>query len=116
ELQGWKLVRVVHLKDDRRDHFETSLDVWELFRTVVRERKEREFDPTFQTLRDCIYSPDFSKESRATQKRLADTLALMETLATWSDQMLRLEPSTLMKLLKLGSSIQKFVRGDTKRT
>lgn len=115
ELQGWKLVKVVHLKDDRRDHFETSLDVWELFRTVVLERKEREFDPTFKMLRDCIHSADFSKESRATQKRLSDTLTLMETLGTWTDQMLRLEPSTLMKLLKLGSSIQKFVRGDTRR-
>jgi DNA-binding transcriptional regulator GbsR (MarR family) len=29
ELQSWNLVRIVHLKGDRRDHFETSTDVWE---------------------------------------------------------------------------------------
>ena len=46
ELITINLVRTVHLHADRRDHFETSKDVWELFRTVIRERKMREFDPT----------------------------------------------------------------------
>jgi DNA-binding transcriptional regulator GbsR (MarR family) len=114
ELQGWKLVRVAHIMGDRRDHFETSLDVWELFRTVVRERKEREFDPTITTLRECLASPDFNQEEKASQKRIAETLALMQTLTTWTDEMLRLEPSTLMKLLKMGASVQRLVRGNAK--
>ena len=38
ELINLKLVRVSHKVGERRDHFETSKDVWELFRTVVRER------------------------------------------------------------------------------
>ena len=111
ELQSWKLVKVAHIMGERRDHFETSLDVWELFRTVVRGRKEREFDPTIETLRECLASPDLAKEGKAAQKRIAETLALMETLTTWADEMLRLEPATLMKLLKMGASVQKFVRG-----
>lgn len=114
ELQSWKLVKMAHILGDRRDHFETSLDVWELFRTVVRERKEREFDPTITTLRECLASPDLAKEDKAAQKRIAETLALMETLTTWADEMLRLEPATLMKLLKMGASVQKFVRSDAK--
>lgn len=114
ELQGWKLVRVTHIMGDRRDHFDTSHDVWELLRTVVRGRKEREFDPTIETLRECLASPDIAKEDKATQQRIAETLALMETVTSWSDEMLKLEPSTLMKLLKMGATIQKFVRGDAK--
>src|SRR6516164_2194531 len=39
ELQGWGIVRVVHVLGDRRDHFETTKDVWEIFRTVSEERK-----------------------------------------------------------------------------
>src|SRR5688572_30345745 len=54
ELQNWSLVRIVHLVGDRRDHFETAQDPWELMRTIVRQRKAREFDPTVQTLRDCV--------------------------------------------------------------
>lgn len=114
ELQGWKLVKVAHIMGERRDHFETSLDVWELFRTVVRERKVREFDPTISTLRECLASPELSQEDKAAQQRIAETLALMETLTTWTDEMLRLDPATLMKLLKMGASVQRFVRGDAK--
>lgn len=114
ELQSWKLVKVAHIMGERRDHFETSLDVWELFRTVVRERKVREFDPTISTLRECLASPELSQEDKAAQQRIAETLALMETLTTWTDEMLRLEPATMMKLLKMGASVQKFVRGDAK--
>lgn len=114
ELQNWKLVKVSHLMGDRRDHFETSLDVWELFRTIVRERKMRELDPTISTLRECLASPELPQEEQAAQQRIAETLALMETLTSWTDEMLRLEPATLMKLLKMGAAVQKFVRGDAR--
>ncbi len=112
ELQNWKLVKLAHVMGDRRAHFETSVDVWELFRTVVRERKERELKPTIETLRQCINHSEFGQEDPASQERIRETLALMETITTWTDEMLRLEPATLMKLLKMGASIQKFVRGD----
>src|SRR5919109_266169 len=42
ELQGWGIVKVVHLLGDRRDHFESLKDVWEMFRIIVEERKKRE--------------------------------------------------------------------------
>ena len=106
ELQNWNLINIVHVMGDRRDHFATSTDVWELFRTVVRERKEREFDPTISVLRDCLASKDISKEEAAAQQRIKETLALMEALSTWGDQMLKLEPATLMKVMKLGAKIQ----------
>src|SRR3954471_612612 len=62
ELQNWNLLRVTHLLGDRRDYFETSLDVWTLFRTVVRERKEREFDPTTRALQAMTAMPGFESE------------------------------------------------------
>ena len=110
ELQNWNLIRIVHVMGDRRDHFETSTDVWELFRTVVRERKEREFDPTINVLRDCLGSQDLAKEDAATQQRIKETLALMESLSSWGDQMLKLEPATLMKVMKLGAKIQNLLQ------
>src|SRR5215510_852673 len=42
ELQGWGIVRITHLIDDRRDHFESMKDVWEMFRVIVNERRKRE--------------------------------------------------------------------------
>ena len=54
ELQSWNLIRSTHLMGDRRDHFESMADVWEMFRVVVDERKKRELDPTLAVLRECI--------------------------------------------------------------
>lgn len=109
ELQNWNLIHIVHVMGDRRDHYSTSGDVWALFTTVVRERKEREFDPTISVLRECLTSEDLSKEDSVAQQRIKDTLALMESLSTWGEQMLRLEPATLMKVMKLGAKIQNLI-------
>jgi DNA-binding transcriptional regulator GbsR (MarR family) len=112
ELLNWNLIRTTHVLGDRRDYFETSLDVWELFRTIVRERKEREFDPTVRVLQELVSTPGFEQESPDAQDRVRETLRFMQTLGTWSEEMLRLSPPTLEKVMRLGASVQKFVRGD----
>ncbi len=114
ELQGWGLVKVVHLLGDRRDHFETSGDVWELLRVIVRGRKQREFEPTIQTLRECLARPELAQESAVTRQRITETLVLMETMSVWVDEMLRLPPETLVKIMKLGAKIQSLLRGKSK--
>ena len=53
ELMSWRLVTVNHILGDRRDHFETEKDLWEIFTCVVEERKKREIDPTLTLLRQC---------------------------------------------------------------
>lgn len=111
ELQSWGLVRIVHLLGDRRDHFETSGDVWELLRVIVRGRKAREFEPTVQALRECLAHPELGRESALSRQRVGETLVLMETLSAWVDEMLRLPPETLMKIMKLGARIQGLMRG-----
>lgn len=110
ELQNWDLVKVVHQIGDRRDHFETLQDPWELLRVIVRERKEREFDPTVAFLRDCTDNPALAREDPATQKRLRETLALMESLSSWADQMLGMDNTVLKRLAKLGAKVQAFLK------
>ncbi len=116
ELSNWNLIRSVPLMGDRRDHYETTTDVWELFRTVVRERKSREFDPTIEVLRDCLKSGDIASEDKAAQMRIKETLALMEALSSWASEMIRLEPSTMMKVIKLGAKVQHLVHGKPSAT
>ncbi len=73
ELQGWSLVRLVHLSGDRRDHYETSTHVWELMRTIARERQKREIAPTVDVLRQLLSDPKMRQEpvevSVASKKR-----------------------------------------------
>lgn len=114
ELQSWNLVKLVHIAGDRRDHFETATHVWELLRTIVRGRKQREFDPTIQALRDCLAHPELGRESAVARQRINETLVLMETTSVWVDEMLRLPPETLVKIMKLGAKIQGMLRGKSK--
>jgi DNA-binding transcriptional regulator GbsR (MarR family) len=109
ELQGWKLVKLVHLPGDRRDHFETLVQVWELLRTVVRERQLREIAPTIDVLNQLLADPQMQKEPAEAKLRIKETADLLHTLSAWSDEMLRLDVETLTKVLKLGAKIKKLL-------
>lgn len=112
ELQAWKLVNVVHLLGDRRDHFETMKDPWELFYTIMEGRKQRELDPTMTVLRECVLEGDEDEQTpKEVKERMKDVLEFMETLDTWHDQIKGLPKSTLMKLIKLGAKVQAFLGG-----
>jgi DNA-binding transcriptional regulator GbsR (MarR family) len=95
---------------DRRDHYETQQDPWDLLKVIVRERKEREFDPTVAFLEDCVGGAAFAREDPVVQKRMKETLALMQALSTWCDQMLGMENSMLRKLVKLGTKMQSLLK------
>lgn len=109
ELQAWRLVKLVHIAGDRRDHFETSKQVWELVRTIVSERQRREIAPTIVMLRDVLGDPAISREPAEAKLRMQETLELLETLTAWSDEMLKLDTETLTKVLKLGAKIKKLL-------
>lgn len=110
ELQNWNLIRVTHVMGDRRDYFETSTDIWALFRTVITERKAREFDPTVDFLKSFLDQNTFEKDEKDAKKRVQDMLELMEALSAWGDEMLNLNPETLTKIMKYGAKIQKLLR------
>ena len=54
ELQGWGVIRVVHVMGDRRDHFECVSEVWDMFQAILDERKRRVIDPAIDVLRETI--------------------------------------------------------------
>ena len=54
ELQGWGIVKVVHVKGDRRDHFEAETDLWEMAtRTEIRQ-----FDGQQDRIKALAFAPD----------------------------------------------------------
>ena len=50
ELQAWKLTRLQHLPGDRRDYYVAPQDVWDIFATLVEERRRREAEERYQVL------------------------------------------------------------------
>lgn len=111
ELQNWKLIRITHMMGDRRDYFETSLDIWALFSTVITERKKREFDPTIEFLNDFYNKNTFNNNELDSKRRVKEMLDLMQTVSVWGDEMIKLKPETLTKIMKYGARIKAFIGG-----
>jgi len=85
DLQGWGLVRTVHLPGDRRDHLETLHDPWELFRIVFEERRKREFDPTHRELQACLDEAERTHAAPHIRERLAREGLEIETSPSPAD-------------------------------
>ena len=110
ELQGWGIVRVAHLLGDRRDHFESMKDVWEMFRIIVDERKKREADPVLAMLRDAAVE---AKKSGAadvyTRERLADMLQFFELMTAWCEQTRKLPTAAVVRMVKMSDKLGKLL-------
>ena len=106
ELLGWRIVRLVHVMGDRRDHFESLQDVWEMFQIVLDERKRREIDPTTRILRECIEQVGSDAHVKA---RLEAMLGFFETMSSWYQQVRRLPKGAMMRFVKMGRKVQKLL-------
>ena len=114
ELQAWRLVSVTHVLGDRRDHFKTNSDMWEMIATIIEERKRREIDPTLALLRQCVDEMQDDQETpKEVKERIKSMLAFITLLTGWFDQIIALPRSTQRALLKLGGKIARFLPRET---
>ena len=111
ELQSWQLITLTHVLGDRRDHFEAKTDLWEVLLIIVEQRKKREIDPTVSTLRRCVLDAGEDGTPPEVRSRLDAMLQFGETLTHWYEQVSRLPTATLVKLMRMGSRVSKFVKG-----
>ena len=108
ELQSWRIVKLVHVLGDKRDHFESMRNVWEMFRVVLDERKRREIDPTMAVLEECMREAANGKETdKYTDERLRELHRFFETTAAWYTQVGKLPAPALMKFLTAGDKVLK---------
>jgi DNA-binding transcriptional regulator GbsR (MarR family) len=111
ELQTWGLARAAHVLGDRRDHYETSGDVWETFMRVLDERRRREIEPTIRILEECIAEAERSKnEPELTLKRLGALHQFVSSWDAWYVQMRKLPKEALAGLVKMGGKLSKMLQ------
>jgi DNA-binding transcriptional regulator GbsR (MarR family) len=110
ELQNWGIVRLVHVMGDKRDHFESMRDVWEMFRVVLDERKKRELDPTLTVLRDCLLeAAKDPKVDAYTLNRLSELTDFFETMSQWYTQVRQWPTPILVKFIRAGDKVRKLL-------
>src|SRR5262249_17740160 len=110
ELQSWGIVRLAHVMGDRRDHYESMKDVWEMFRVILDERKKRETDPTLHLLRELTASADKRGEADAhVRERLNDMRSFFELMTQWYEQTRTIPTPAVARLCKMGDKVAKLV-------
>jgi DNA-binding transcriptional regulator GbsR (MarR family) len=108
ELQSWRIAKLVHILGDKRDHFESMKDVWEMFRMVLDERKRREIDPTVALLEECLAEAAKDKATdRHTEERLRELHRFFGTTTAWYVQMAKMPVGALAKFLNTGDKVLK---------
>ena len=110
ELQGWGIVRVTHLLNDRRDHFESMKDIWEMFRVIVDQRRKREAHPTLTMLRDAVSEAKKPGAADAyTRERLTEMLQFFELMNGWCEQTGKLPTAAVVRMVKMGDKLGKLL-------
>jgi DNA-binding transcriptional regulator GbsR (MarR family) len=110
ELQAWRIVKLVHVLGDKRDHFESMSDVWEMFRLVLDERKRREVDPTVVLLQECLADAEKGADKH-TESRLRELHHFFTTTSAWYSQLAKWPTSTLSKMVNMGEKALKIFGG-----
>jgi len=110
ELQGWGIVKITHLQGDSRNHFESMKDVYEMFRVIANERKRREVDPTLKLINDCLQDSGKPKANEAyVRERLESMKEFFDLAINFSNQMDKLNTSSLVKAAKMGDKAIKLL-------
>ena len=110
ELESWGIIKAIHRLGDRREHYESMKDVWEMARVICDERKRREIDPTLAMLRECVEELDKMKPGEpALRQRALDMLTFVEVLTSLYEEMHRLPTSAIRSLLKMRGKIRKLL-------
>ncbi|MEM8984648.1 MAG: GbsR/MarR family transcriptional regulator [Pseudomonadota bacterium] len=115
ELQSWRLVKPQHLPGDRREYFKAPDDLWQIFRTLIEERRKREVDPTLSMLRNALMNNRTGTADAYAEQRLREMQELIELSTQWLDDMQQLEQRTAVKLMKLGGGVSKLLAGKSAR-
>jgi DNA-binding transcriptional regulator GbsR (MarR family) len=116
DLQGWGIVRVVHVLGDRRDHFESIKDVWEIFRIVSEERKRREIDPTLRVIGECVSELKSNPNGDVyTRERLESMLEFLTAMTGLFEEILRMPTGALKGVVKLRGKVVTLLGNDKKK-
>lgn len=107
ELQTWGVVKGVYLMGDRREHFQSIKDVWQLFEILLDERKRREMDPTLKALRETqALVKDGTEVDSHTASRVKEMLEFFEQMDGWYHEVRRLPLESRVKLVKYASKLR----------
>jgi DNA-binding transcriptional regulator GbsR (MarR family) len=109
ELESWGIVRAVHVLGERREHYESMKDVWEMFRIIIEQRKRREVDPTLQLLRRCLAASEGGTVDSYTRERLESMTEFFEAATSAYAEVGQVSSAMLRRVLGMRGKIRRLL-------
>jgi DNA-binding transcriptional regulator GbsR (MarR family) len=106
-LVDWGLIDRVHIRGDRKEYFTALTDVWQMFETIIRQRKRREVEPILETIQRCrsMAATEAAQQRGAKaaelkiyQSRLDEMNKFLEVIATTVDLLLKVGPKGMDRI------------------
>jgi len=111
ELLNWRIIKIEPLLGERKDHFKSIEDPWELFKIIMIERKRREIDPALEVLRECLKeATEKTPLEKHSKKKLKELHDFMEISTAWFEQLSSLPVKSLTKFFKFGHKMKKIFK------
>jgi DNA-binding transcriptional regulator GbsR (MarR family) len=90
ELRSWNVIRKIFQPGDRREYYICEPDAWEMLFNIMRQRKQREFDPILASITEsCRQAKDLPNgialERLLKMKQMLDTFNKLATMALRSE-------------------------------
>ncbi|MBU3729373.1 MAG: MarR family transcriptional regulator [Phycisphaerales bacterium] len=114
-LVEWGIVRRAAQGSQRRDTYEAEQDVWTLFSTVVRARKEREIDPLAKVLQGCLTSGDAASRDPSAEAHDQRIRQMMDFVDTFDGLLLHFVGPGGKGLHRVASLLRRATRGAAPR-
>jgi DNA-binding transcriptional regulator GbsR (MarR family) len=111
ELQAQGLVKSSRQLGDRRDHFTSIRDMFDLVDAVVAARREREFAPTLRALEEVMAEAEEDNTPEVIKARMGETLRVMQMFDDWYMDFSRLPRAVHLAVLKMGSKLVRVLPG-----
>ena len=110
ELHAWGLVKVEHVLGDRRDHFTTMNDIWEIFRVILDERKRREIDPTLEFLQESVQEMCVQEaDQEYVEERVNDMLEFFQAVNAVYEHYERIPTERLKEIFHTGNKFSSIL-------
>ena len=109
ELQSLGMVKSQRELGDRRDHFTSIRDMFDLTTTVIESRRQREYLPTLQALEAVQREAEEDATPAAVKLRIKETLETMQMFDSWYQDVSRLPRTVQMAVIKLGGRVARFL-------
>ncbi len=101
ELIAWGVVHKVHRQGERREFYRAEVDVWTLFRRILRERKKRELDPTLRVLDRVVDQLGDDPEGASRRARIVALQEFFTLINSLAGRLLSLNPQEIEHLREL---------------